>query len=100
MSNEIKTRSGRVVGSWDGRRIEDLQTELTKIKATLAAEGSTDRLAPMGMPHAEQLPEDLRSFKAYPIWSCDLNQNCLCGANANRVVSVKDVRQYSMIDHH
>lgn len=100
MSNEIKTRSGRVVGSWDGENLEDLRKELDRIKAALAAEGANDRLAPSGIPHADQLPEDLRTFKAYPIWGCDQNQNCLCGANANRVVSVKDVRQYSMIDHH
>lgn len=100
MANEIKTRSGRAVGTWDGKRIEDLQVELARIRSLLSEEGSDDRLAPMGIPHADQLPEDLRSFRAYPIWGCDLNQNCLCGANANRVVSVRDVRQYSMIDHH
>ena len=100
MNNEIKTRSGRAVGAWDGKRIEDLQIEMARIKASLSAEGSADRLAATEMPHLDQLPEDLRTFRAYPIWGCDLNQNCLCGANANRVVSVKDVRQYSMIDHH
>ena len=100
MSNDVTTRSGRVVGSWDCKRLEDLQSELARIKGALALEGSSDRLAPSGIPHQDQLPEDLRTFRAYPIWGCDLNQNCLCGANANRVVSVKDVRQFSMIDHH
>lgn len=100
MSNEIKSPSGRVVGRWDGKRIEDLQTEIARVKAALLAEGSAERLAPAGMPHGEQLPEDLRNFKAYPVWGCDLDHNCLCGANANRVVGVEDVRHYSMIDHH
>lgn len=100
MSNEIKTRSGRTVGTWDGRRIEDLQVELARIRSVLASENAGERLAPAGVPHSEQIPEDLRTFKAYPIWGCDINQNCLCGANANRVVRVHDVRQYSLIDHH
>lgn len=100
MSNEIKTPSGRIVGRWDGKRIADLQTELGRIKSMLLAEGGKERLVPAGMPHASQLPDDLRTFKAYPVWGCDLEQSCLCGANANRVVGVEDVRHYSMIDHH
>lgn len=100
MSDEIKTRSGRVVGAWDGKRVEDLQVELARIKSELAGEGSVDRVATAGVPHGDQIPEDLRTFRAYPIWGCDVAENCLCGANANRIVSVRDVRQFSLIDHH
>jgi len=100
MINTIKTRDGRTVGSWDGHSVESLQAELARIRKQLADEGSNDRVVPAGIPHADQLPEDLRSFRAYPIWGCDDQQLCLCGANANRVVEVANVRQFSMIDHH
>ena len=100
MSSEIKTQSGRSVGSWDGADIQDLQQELDRIRQQLRSEGSTEKLIPTEMPHRDQLPADLQSFAAYPIWGCDRKNLCLCGARANRAVSVEDVRQYSLIDHH
>ncbi len=99
MSDEIKTASGQTVGSWNGDDISDLQKELDRIRQEVLP-GTDERLVAKDMPHREQLPEDLQSFRAYPIWACDKQENCLCGARGNRVVSVEDVRQYSMIEHH
>ncbi len=100
MTDKIKSKMGRQVGSWNGKKVKDLQFELERIRQDLSRTSPDDRLFPAGVPHREQLPSDLQKFSAYPIWACDTEENCLCGARANRVVSVADVRQYSMIDHH
>ncbi len=100
MADEITTRMGRAVGTWSGAKVQDLQTELDRIRKQMSQDTPEDRLFPAGIPHRNQLPEDLHKFSAYAIWACDQEQNCLCGARANRVVSVADVRQFSMIDHH
>ncbi len=97
--NAIKTQMGQSVGEWDGQDVETLQAELDRIRAQNSLE-SGDKLVVAGIPHRDQLPDDLQKFRAYPIWACDKSNNCLCGARANRIVSVADVRQYSMIDHH
>jgi hypothetical protein len=99
-SSEITTNLGRVVGHWDGKSARELQDELARIKRELAHQDVTEKVLPTGIPHSNQMPSDLRSFTAYLIWGCDANSDCLCGANANRIVSVKHVRQYSLIDHH
>ena len=99
-SDQIKTSEGRVVGQWDGKNISELQSELARIKRELGRQSTTEKVLPAGVPHSDQMPSDLRTFTAYLIWGCDQSNNCLCGANANRVVSLKDVRQYSLIDHH
>ncbi len=100
MSDEIKTQSGVVMGSWDGADVKVLEKELNRIRRELKDTGGGDKLVAADMPHRNQLPEDLRSFNAYPIWGFDKQQNCLCGARANRIVSAADVRQYSMVEHH
>jgi hypothetical protein len=100
VSDEIKTASGRVIGKWDGRDVVDLQQELARIRRELEKDRSSDRPVPTSIPHRDQLPIDLHKFTAYVIWGCDSGENCLCGANANRVVTVADVRRFSLIDHH
>ena len=100
MSDEIKTQSGEHVGTWNGDDVNDLMSELMRIRQNLKNAGSVDKVIPAEMPHRDQLPEDLRSFNAYPIWGYDRQDNCLCGARANRIVAAADVRQYSMVDHH
>lgn len=100
MSDDILSIAGRNVGRWNGENVQDLQQELERISQELSSEGSGERLSPKDMPHRDRLPEDLRTFKAYPIWGYDKHANCLCGARANRVVSAEDVRQYSLVDHH
>jgi len=100
MSDEIKTRDGHSVGAWNGVDAHDLKDELMRIRKELRDSGSDDRMIPAGVPHRDQLPEDLHSFKAYPIWGHDQHGHCVCGARANRIVSVEDVRQYSMVEHH
>jgi len=100
MSDAITTQSGVTMGSWDGVDVKDLEKELTRIRKELKDSGSGDKLVAAQMPHRDQLPEDLQKFNAYPIWGFDKQENCLCGARANRVVSAVDVRQYSMVEHH
>jgi len=100
VSDEIKTASGRVVGQWDGKKVSDLQQELVRIRREIEKEKSSDRPVPASIPHRDQLPVDLHTFTGYLIWGCDSSENCLCGVNANRVVTVADVRRFSLIDHH
>lgn len=100
MSDDIKTNAGRTVGQWSGESVEHLQTELNRIREDLKAENSTERLVAKSMPHRDQLPEDLHSFKAYHIWGCDQGGNCLVGTHANRVEPLDKVRSFSLIDHH
>jgi hypothetical protein len=99
-SSDIKTNTDRVVGRWDGKSVHELKDELARIKREASSQNAGEKVIPSGIPHADQMPSDLRTFTAYLIWGCDAEGNCLCGANANRVVSVEDVRQYSLIDHH
>jgi len=100
MSDDIVTQSGKVVGQWSGRNAQDLIKELSRIMKELRSEGSKDKVTPEGIPHRAQLPDDLHTFKAYKIWGCDIEENCVCGANGNRIVTVDDVRRYSLIDYH
>jgi hypothetical protein len=100
MTNEIKTDTGRAVGNWSGESAQELQQELTRIREALRAENSAERLVAKKMPHRDQLPEDLLTFKAYHIWGCDQKGNCLVGTHANRIEPIDKVRSFSLIDHH
>ncbi len=100
MSDEIKTNSGRIVGQWSGESAKELQGELARIRGELQSDNSSDRLVAKQMPHREQLPEDLHNFKAYHIWGCDHDGNCLVGTHANRIEPLEKVRSFSLIDHH
>jgi hypothetical protein len=100
MSDEIKTNTGRKVGEWSGDSVADLQNEIARIRDGLKSENSTERLIAKEMPHRDQLPEDLHSFKAYHIWGCDRDGNCLVGTHANRIEQIEKVRTFSLIDHH
>jgi len=98
--DEIKTSSGRVVGSWDGKSSKELMAEIRRIKVALAQEKSSDTLVSKEMPHREQIHADLQNFNAYHLWGCDVNGECLVGAGANRIESVDKVLSFSLIDHH
>lgn len=98
--DEIKTSTGRVVGSWDGKCTKELMAEIRRIKTTLAQERAADTLISKEMPHREQLHEDLKSFRAYHLWGCDESGQCLVGSGANRIESVEKVLSFSLIDHH
>ena len=100
MSDEIKTNVGRKIGEWSGMKVTDLQDEISRIRSILSSENSAERLIAKEMPHRDQLPKDLHTFKAYHIWGCDLEGNCLVGTHANRIESIEKVRTYSLIDHH
>ena len=90
MSNDIVSRSGSVVGQWDGKDINDLQAELARIKREVQG----DKVEPTGVPHSDQLPDDLEGFTAYIIWGCDQNDTCLVGSGANRLETVESIREF------
>ncbi len=98
--DEIKTNSGKVVGSWDGKDVKDLMAEVKRIKGVMAEERSSDSLISKEMPHREQIHDDLQEFRAYHLWGCDAEGECLVGSGANRVESMDKVLAFSLIDHH
>ena len=90
MSNDIVCRSGSVAGQWDGRDVRDLQKELARIKKEMPG----DKVAPSGIPHRDQFPDDLKKFTAYVLWACDSNNVCLVGSGANRTESADSIREF------
>ena len=98
--DEIKTNSGKVVGSWDGKDVKDLMAEVKRIKGVMAEERSSDSLISKEMPHREQIHDDLQEFRAYHLWGCDAEGECLVGSGANRVESMDKVLAFSLIEHH
>lgn len=100
MSDEIKTNAGRVVGQWNGNNAQDLMGEIARIKQVLRQENSQEFLDSRAMPHREQLPADLKDFRAYHLWGCDKSGSCVVGTNANRIESVEKVLSFSLIEHH
>jgi hypothetical protein len=100
MSDEIRTNTGRVVGSWNGASAKELMQELGRIRKLLAEEKSSEKIAPREMPHREQLPQDLMAFNAYPLWGCDKEGLCVVGAGANRIEPVAKVLAFSLVEHH
>ncbi len=98
--DEIKTSSGRVVGSWDGKCVKELMAEVKRIRDVMAQERSPDSLVSKELPHREQIHDDLQSFRAYHLWGCDVDGQCLVGSGANRIESMDKVLSFSLIDHH
>lgn len=90
MSNDITSRSGTVVGQWDGNDVLDLQNELARIKSDTPDE----KVQPGGVPHQDQFPDDLKGFTAYILWGCDKGGTCLVGSGANRTESVESIREF------
>ena len=90
MSDDIVSRSGAAVGRWDGQDVKTLQQELARIRR----EVQDDRVEPGGVPHRDQLPEDLKNFTAYILWACDQNGTCLVGSGANRTETVDSIREF------
>ena len=90
MSDDIVSRSGAVVGRWDGQDVQTLQQELARIRREVQG----DRVEPGGVPHRDQLPEDLKNFTAYILWACDQNGTCLVGSGANRTETVDSIREF------
>jgi hypothetical protein len=89
LKNRIMSADGDdELGSWDGEKIEDLVKELDRIE---------ERYDPnyAGLPHGNNIPEDLRSevAKDLPIWTCDASGNCLVGKQADKIRSVDQIRQ-------
>ncbi len=98
--DEIKTCSGKVVGSWNGVCAKELMGEIARIKKVINQESSSETLDSRSMPHREQIHNDLQNFKAYHLWGCDKNGQCLVGTGANRIESMDKVLSFSLVDHH
>ena len=98
--DEIKTDAGTVVGSWNGKDVKELMSEIARIKKYLMEKKLTEKLDSRMMPHREQLHKDLLEFKAYHLWGCDVSGQCLVGTNANRIESEQKVLSFSLVDHH
>lgn len=94
MSNEIKSKSGKVLGHWDGRDVNQLKDELVGIKQHLKTQVPRDGIDRFGIPHRDQFPDDLVDFTAYILWACDQNGACLVGSGANRVESIELIREH------
>ncbi len=94
MSNEIKSKSGNVVGHWDGRDVKDLKEELANIRKTLNKQVPRDSVDRFGIPHRDQFPEDLADFTPYILWACDQKGICLVGSGANRFESTESIREH------
>ncbi len=89
LKNRIMSADGdEELGSWDGEKIEDLVKELDRIE---------ERYDPnyAGLPHSNNIPEDLRSQveKDLPIWACDASGNCLVGKQAEKIRNVDQIRK-------
>jgi len=94
MANEIKSKSGAVVGHWDGQDVNDLKPQLASIKSKLRSDVPQDSIDRSGIPHRNQFPDDLVDFTAYILWACDRNGVCLVGSGANRIESVESIREH------
>lgn len=93
-SNDIVSKSGNVVGQWDGRDVKELQASLVAIKRDLAKAKPRDAIDRDGIPHRDQFPEDLVGFTPYILWACDAKSVCLVGSGANRTETVASIRQH------
>ena len=98
MSDDIISRQGAVAGQWDGKDVSALKDELARIKQEFHKQGSKDKIEPGGVPHKEQLPDDLKNFTAYLLWGCDPNGMCLVGSGANRLESAESIREFYASD--
>jgi hypothetical protein len=94
MSDDIISKSGEVVGQWNGDSVADLQKELQKIKMDLRKQGKKDKVEHNGVPHSDQFPDDLKNFTAYILWAVDKNDKVLVGSGANRTETVESIREF------
>ena len=92
--DDIISKKGEVVGSWNGESVEDLKKTLLKLRQELRAKG--DKVEHTGIPHQDQFPDDLKEFTAYILWGCDKNNVCLVGSGANRTESV-DFKHFRIV---
>ncbi len=89
LKNRIMSADGdEELGSWDGENIEDLVKELDRIEERTDANYA-------GLPHGNNIPEDLRSQveKDLPIWACDVSGKCLIGDQADKIRHVDQIRK-------
>ena len=92
----ISLPDGKIVGSWNGDSILDLQKEIQKIQCEQKADGDnrSNYVTKFGVPHQDQTPEHLRDFIAYIIWGVDKEGNCLVASRANRIESVDYINEW------
>ena len=90
LRNRIMSADGdEELGSWDGKNIEDLVKELDRIEETQDPNYA-------GLPHNNNIPEDLRQEveKDLPIWACDASGNCVIGEHADKIRTVDQIRKH------
>ena len=88
--NRIFSADGdEIIGTWTGKSINDLVTELDRIEESTDANYSN-------LPHQGNIPEDLREIITadFQIWACDQSGNCLTGETASRVLHVDQIRNH------
>lgn len=88
--NRILSADGdEAVGTWDGKSVDDLVQELDRIEEFADANYS-------GLPHQDNIPEDLRNPIAldFPIWTCDSSGRCLVGDNATEIRTADQIRSH------
>ena len=93
MSDDIISKSGEVVGQWNGDSVADLQKELQKIKMDLRKQGKKDKVASWRYLMI-RFPDDLKNFTAYILWAVDKNEKVLVGSGANRTETVESIREF------
>jgi len=69
----ISKRTGEAVGSWDGRRVDDLASKITE----LLAQGN--ELIDLEFPYQDDFPMDQDIVVPYAIWAIDRGGRCLVG---------------------
>lgn len=87
MSNtEIYTEiSRKVIGHWDGERIEDLVETIKKLKAGGHRVDMTD------LPGQENVPPELVDPTCWTVWTCDRNGKTLTGDSADEIELTQEI---------
>jgi len=89
LRNLIYSADGdETVGEWNGEDIHDLIRELDRIEERVDANYNS-------LPHADNIPEDLRGDveKDRSIWTCDQKGNCLTGDQGADIESADQIRE-------
>ena len=97
VDDQISLPDGKVVGSWDGVYIKDLQKEIQRIQNEQKLNGDkrSNYITKFGVPHQEQVPGHLKDFIAYIIWGVDKFGKALVASRANRIEEVSYISEWA-----
>lgn len=80
------------INNWNGDSVHTLKDLITEYYSL--TEGKETSLLDMSsLPHAELIPEDLRSHTSYPIWAVDRRGYALTGS-MDSIEHVDAIREY------